>query len=109
MDFERFDMKLLGSESMAWQIVRHEDHTPVLKKNKQDKESGRNGWLPGKKQRHLARIPIDVIKTAEKMGYDMSPKSIYKFLADYPQYMTVPYILSPKDGSAVSQGRIIIK
>ena len=108
MDFQKFDFELLGSDAMKWKITRHEDHTPVIKANQFDKEFGNNGWTPGRAQRRLARIPVDVIKVAEEMGYDMDGEGVYQFLADYPQYLCVGQILSPKSGSAVSQGRVII-
>jgi len=109
MDFETFDFELLGNDAMSWKIHRVEDHTPVLKQNWQDKQFGNNGWKPGRKQRQVARIPFQVIEIAESMGYDMaSSEGVYKFLFDYPQYKMVPHIKSPGNGSAGSQGRIII-
>ena len=108
MDFEKFDFELLGRDAMSWKITRHEDHTPVIRDNQKRKDSGRNGWNAGRKQRQLARIPHDVVKCAEQMGYNMRGKGIYRFLADYPQYLAVPYVKSP-NGSAVSQGKVIIK
>ena len=109
MDFQKFDFELLGQDAMSWKITRHEDHTAVIKDNQKRKDSCRNGWNNGRKQRQLARIPVDVVKIAEQMGYRMRGNGVYEFLKDYPQYLAVPNVLSPNGGSAVSQGKVIIK
>ena len=109
MDFETFDFKLLGSDAMSWKIHRVKDHTAVAKYNQQDKLFGQNGWKENKAMRQIGRIPVDALEAAEQMGYDMdSMEGIYKFLNDYPQFRSVPHIKSPVNGSAASQGRIII-
>jgi len=109
MDFERFDFDLIGSDAMSWRVQRVEDNTPIAKQAKKDRDSGKNGWYDGRKGRHIARLSVATIDAAEALGYDMdSLVGVYKFLADYPQYKTVPYIKSPSAGSAVSQGRVII-
>ncbi len=109
MDFEKFDLELLGDDAASWKIQRVEDHTPVLTRNWHDKQFGNNGWKPGKNGRQIARIPVQVIDIAENMGYNLkTTEGIYTFLHDYPKYKSVSYIKSPNNGSAVSQGRIII-
>ena len=106
---EQFDFKLLGSDGMSWKVTRREDRRPVLKQNWKDAQFRNNGWVPGRKMRHIARISVTDLEIAENLGYDMSSaEGIYKFLHDYPQYKTVPHIKSPVTGSAVSQGRVII-
>lgn len=108
-DFETFDFQILNEETFSWQIHKVEDHTPVLKENWKNKQSGTNGWTPGRKTRQIARIPTDALELAERMGYDMkSMEGIYKFLHDYPKFRTVPHIKSPTNGSAQSQGKIIV-
>ena len=109
MDYRKFDFKLMGDDAMSWKLTEIEDHAPVVKQNQRDKQFGNNGWTPGRKQRRLARIPIDVIQAAEKMGYNMKGTGVYKFLADYPEYLVVPYVKSPSNGSAQSQGRVIVR
>ena len=109
MDFEKFDLELLGDDALSWKIQRVEDHTPVLVRNWHDKQFGNNGWKPGKKGRQIARIPAQVLEIAEDMGYDMkSQQGIYTFLHDFPKFRCVPHIKSPDTGSAVSQGRVVI-
>ncbi|RLI68370.1 MAG: hypothetical protein DRP02_12725 [Candidatus Gerdarchaeota archaeon] len=110
MDFEKFDLELLGSDAASWKIQRVEDHSPVLIRNHHDRVFGNNGWKQGHGARQIARIPAQVIDIAENMGYNLkTTEGIYTFLHDYPKYKSVPYIKSPDKGSAVSQGRIIIK
>ncbi len=110
MDYRKFDMDLMGDDAMSWKLTEIEDHTPVLKANNIDKKWGNNGWRGSKKQqRHIARIPVYVMEFAKQQGYDMTQQvDIYKFLHDYPEYKTVQYIKSPNNGSAVSQGKVII-
>jgi len=113
MDFETFDFELLGDDAMSWKIQKVEDHTPVAIANAKQKASGNNGWCPGRGIRRFARIPPGVIEVAERQGYDMASEyGVRTFFADNKEmaelYLTVPYIKSPDNGSAVSSGHVII-
>ena len=109
MDFRQFDMDLMGRDAMSWKIVEREDHAPVLKANHLEKLHGNNGWTPGRLQRRLASIPYYVVEWAKEQGYDMKGNGVYQFLHDHPEWLRVPYIKSPNNGSAISQGRVVVK
>jgi len=79
-----------------------QNNMPVLEQNYVEKMNANNGFSKQRLFRKIASIPVTEVLKASQEGRNLDDKTdLFEFLNENPDYMSVDYLLSPRNAQII--------
>jgi hypothetical protein len=102
MIYDNIGIKLCGEEDVVLTGSITQNITPVLEQNYVEKMNANNGFSEKRMFRKIASIPVTNVLKATQEGYNLDDRNdLDKYLKVNPGFMSVDYILSPRNSHII--------